>query len=368
MASPNIFTLPDLGEGLREAEIVAWMVGEDDHVVADQPLVSVETDKAVVEIPSPRAGRIARLIAATHDHVPVGAPLLEFAVDGVEPDAGTVVGALPHVVPSPAAPPSATPMPPRHASTRMAPAVRALANKLGVDPAAITPTGPDGSISRADVERAAAAGYSAEPLRGVRRAMALRMAEAGASVVPATLTDEANVQGWPQGTDITARLVQALVAACATEPALNVAFDAKAMARRPGTGVHVGIAMDTTDGLFVPVLRDAQSLDVTAIRATLAAMKAAVATRATRPEDLRGATITLSNFGALGGRFAALVVVPPQVAILGAGQIYPRVLPRGDGFAAHRMLPLSLSFDHRVITGGEAARFMAALKEALERV
>jgi 2-oxoisovalerate dehydrogenase E2 component (dihydrolipoyl transacylase) len=369
MADPTVFTLPDLGEGLQEAEIVAWMVGEGDHVVADQPLVSVETDKAVVEIPSPRAGRIARLIVATHDHVPVGAPLLEFAADGAEPDTGTVVGALPPIAPSSAAPPSATLVPPRNSGPRMAPAVRALARKLGVDPTTITPTGPEASITRADIERAAAAppsSSSAEPLRGVRRAMALRMAEAGTSVVPATLTDEADVQSWPQGTDVTTRLVQALVAACAAEPALNVAFDGKAMSRRPEAGVHVGIAVDTADGLFVPVLHDAHLLDPAAIRTTLATMKGAVAARSARPDELRGASITLSNFGALGGRFAALVVIPPQVAILGAGRIYPRVIPSGDRFATHRTLPLSLSFDHRVVTGGEAARFMGAVIRALE--
>ena len=167
----SVFVLPDLGEGLREAEIVAWHVGEGDHVVADQPLVSVETDKAVVEIPSPRSGRIARLLAAPQTRLAIGAPLVAFAED-VRRDAGTVVGEL-----ASAAPVQPTPRP------RATPAVRALAASRGVDLAAIAGSGPEGEITRADVERASAAQTGAEPLSGIRRAMALRMEEAGRAVV-----------------------------------------------------------------------------------------------------------------------------------------------------------------------------------------
>jgi len=361
----KIFALPDLGEGLQEAEIVAWLVAEGDHVVADQPLVSVETDKAVVEIPSPQAGRIARLMAPLHAHVAVGAPLVTFAAEGAEQDTGTVVGTLAE----PAKEPPPTPPPtPSGARVRAAPVVRALAAARGIDLATLTGTGPDGTISRADVESAVASPASTtsgEALHGTRRAMAQRMAAAGAAVVPATVTDEADIEAWPHGTDIMARLVQALVTACAAEPALNVAFDSQAMTRRANADVHIGIAMDTPDGLLVPVLRDAQTLSPTSIRAALARLKEGVATRAIKPAELRGATISLSNFGTLGGLFANLVVVPPQVAILGAGRITPRLLPRGESYASHRMLPLSLTFDHRVVRGGEAARFLAAVRPAL---
>ena len=188
----NVFVLPDLGEGLQEAEIVAWHVGEGDHVVADQPLVSVETDKAVVEIPSPRSGRIARLLAAPQTRLAIGAPLVAFAED-VGPDAGTVVGELASAAPVQSA-----------ARPRATPAVRALAASRGVELAAIAGSGPEGEITRADVERASAAQIGAEPLSGIRRAMALRMEEAGRAVVAATLTDEADVGSWSAETQVTA--------------------------------------------------------------------------------------------------------------------------------------------------------------------
>ena len=310
----NVFVLPDLGEGLREAEIVTWHVGEGDHVVADQPLVSVETDKAVVEIPSPRSGRIARLLAAPQTRLAIGAPLVAFAADG-GPDTGTVVGEL-----ASAAPVRSTARP------RATPAVRALAANRGVELAAVAGSGTEGEITRADVERASAAQIGSEPLSGIRRAMALRMEEAGRAVVAATLTDEADVETWSAETPVTRRLIAALVAGCRAEPALNAAYDGKAMTRRLNSDIHVGVAVDTDDGLIVPVLRNAESLDLAATSEELTRLTTAVRTRRIAPDALRGATISLSNFGALGGLFATLVVVPPQVAILGAGRIRPRLV------------------------------------------
>jgi pyruvate dehydrogenase E2 component (dihydrolipoamide acetyltransferase) len=348
----NVFALPDLGEGLQEAEIVAWHVAEGDHVVVDQPLVSVETDKAVVEIPSPRSGRIAKLLAAPRTRLAIGAPLVTFA-ENVGPDAGTVVGDLAITVP-PARP-------------RAAPAVRALASSRGVDLAAIVGSGPEGEIIRADVERASPAQAGVETLSGIRRAMALRMEEAGRAVVPATLTDESDVTSWSAETQVTCRLVAALVAGCRAEPALNAAYDGKAMTRRLNTDIHVGVAVDTDDGLIVPVLRNAESLDIAAIGEALAGLTTAARERRIAPDALRGATISLSNFGALGGLFATLVVVPPQVAILGAGRMRPRLVSIDGRFATVRTLPLSLTFDHRVVSGGEAARFLTAVRVALER-
>lgn len=353
----STFSLPDLGEGLAEAEIVAWHVGEGDRVVADQPLVSVETDKAVVEVPAPSAGRIARLHGAPGDIVPVGGPLVEFADDenAGEADAGTVVGEIP--APTPRAP-----------GGKAMPAVRALAVSLGVDVTQVAPTGAGGTITRTDVESAAAGQVEgAEPLRGPRRAMARTMARAGAEVVPATVTDEAVVEGWvAAGADVMVRLIRAMVAACRAEPALNAGFDDAALVRRMSERVDLGLAMDTPDGLFVPVLRHAGGWDEADLRHEVERLRGAVAARAIGRDELRGATITLSNFGALGGRHAALVVVPPQVAILGAGRISPRVVAEGGSPAVRRVLPVSLSFDHRAVTGGEAARFLAALIADLE--
>jgi pyruvate dehydrogenase E2 component (dihydrolipoamide acetyltransferase) len=362
------FLLPDLGEGLEEAEIVDWYVTEGDHVVADQPLVSVETDKAVVEVPSPQSGRIMRLFGAKGDLIKVGAPLVEFA-EGAELDAGTVVGELQREEEAAAGSQTAA-EPAQPPSLQVLPAVRALARKLDVDLNLVEATGPDGLITRADVERAAkslAEAGPAEALRGMRRAMARRMTTAHTRVVPASVADEADVDNWPNREDVTIRLVRAVAVACKAEPSLNAWYNAELGERRLLKRINLGIAVDTEDGLIVPVLRNIGERDAKDLRAGLDRLRADVAARSIPPEELRGATITLSNFGMIGGRFAILVVVPPQVAIIGAGRIGQRVMAHQGTAAVRRALPLSLTFDHRVVTGGEAARFLMALKRDLER-
>ena len=361
------FVLPDLGEGLEEAEIVAWHVNEGDHVVTDQPLVSVETDKAVVEVPAPRSGRIARLFGSKGDLVKVGAPLVEFA-EGTEQDTGTVVGEFKDEKPSRGA--EAPPEPMQARTRQVLPAVRALAHKLDVDLNLVQATGPAGTVTRADVERAARSlvdAGPAEPLRGMRRAMAQRMTVAHAEVSPASVTDEADVDDWPKGEDITVRLIRAIAAACKAEPSLNAWYNAEAAERRLVKRTDIGIAVDTEDGLIVPVMRNVGERDARDLRAGLDRLRADAAARSIPSEELRGATITLSNFGTIGGRFANLVVVPPQVAIVGAGRIRQEMVVHDGQPLVRRVLPLSLTFDHRVVTGGEAARFMVALKSDLEQ-
>jgi pyruvate dehydrogenase E2 component (dihydrolipoamide acetyltransferase) len=362
------FMLPDLGEGLEEAEIVTWYVNEGDHVVTDQPLVSVETDKAVVEIPSPSSGRIAHLFGTKGDIVKVGTPLVEFA-EGAEPDTGTIVGELgtgahPLAAEIPSAPPTAQ-------EPQVFPAVRALARKLDVALELVEGTGPGGIITRADVERAAKsisqAGPS-EPLRGMRRAMAQRMTAAHAEIVPATVTDEADIDDWRPGEDVTIRLARAIAAACKAEPALNAWYNSGTRERRLIEHVDLGIAVDTEGGLIVPVLRNVANRTVSDLRTGLDRLRADAIARSIPPAELRGATITLSNFGMIGGRFANLVIVPPQVAIVGAGRSSQRVIAHRGQPAVRRALPLSLTFDHRVVTGGEATRFLVALKSDLERI
>jgi 2-oxoisovalerate dehydrogenase E2 component (dihydrolipoyl transacylase) len=361
------FVLPDLGEGLEEAEIVAWHINEGDHVVVDQPLVSVETDKAVVEVPSPSTGRVAHLFGAKGDIVKVGAPLVEFAV-GAEEDTGTVVGEIARAEPT--AGTAQTAETGRARTLQVAPAIRALARKLEVDLNLVQATGPGGIITRADVERAAkslAAAGPAEPLRGMRRAMAQRMAAAHSEVARTTVIDEVDIDDWKKDEDISIRLVRAIAAACKAQPSLNAWFNSEAGERRLLSRVDLGIAVDTEDGLIVPVLRNIGERDARDLRAGLDRMRTDAAARSIPAEELRGATITLSNFGMIGGRFANLVVVPPQVAIVGAGRIDERVVARQGQAAVRRILPLSLTFDHRVVTGGEAARFLVALRSDLER-
>jgi 2-oxoisovalerate dehydrogenase E2 component (dihydrolipoyl transacylase) len=349
----TVFRLPDLGEGLQDAEIVAWEVGVGDHVVADQPLLSVETDKAVVEIPSPRAGRIATLHGAPGDRVVVGAVLVEFEA-GAAHDSGAIVGEVVGEV-------GAAPLRPA-TGVRAAPAVRRMAAEHGLDLTAITGTGPDGAITVADLDAAdAARPNAAEPLTGVRRAMLHHMTRAGREVVRATVTGEADVHCWAPQTDVTVRLIRAVVRGCAVAPALNAWLDPAAETRVLHRQVDLGIALDTGEGLFTPVLRDAGRRSDDELRRMLETLKAEVAQRSVAHDALVGQTITLSNFGMHGGQFAELVVMPPQVAILGAGRAQLRMVVVDGAPAVRRLLPLSLSFDHRAVTGLEATRFLNAV-------
>jgi pyruvate dehydrogenase E2 component (dihydrolipoamide acetyltransferase) len=196
-----------------------------------------------------------------------------------------------------------------------------------------------------------------EELRGVRRAMARTMTRAGQAVVPATVTDHAFIDAWPAGENPTHRLVDAMASACKIEPALNAWFDGSR--RLLHDHVDLGLAVDTADGLIVPVLHNIESADD--LPEQIKTAETLVRKRSASPGDLRGATITLSNFGMLGGVFASLVVSPPQVAILGAGRTSETCISVQGKPEFRRVLPLSLTFDHRAVTGAEAARFLEAL-------
>ena len=204
-----------------------------------------------------------------------------------------------------------------------------------------------------------------EPLKGVRRNMARVMADAHAKVVPTTLNDDADMQAWSPGNDLTARLVRALVSACQAVPAMNAWFDGGTLTRTLHAHVDVGIAVDTDDGLFVPALRNADLLDAHGIREAVNRLRAQVEDRSIAASELSGYTISLSNFGMFAGRYATPVVVPPCVAIVAAGRARMQVTPAANGFEAHKVIPLSVTFDHRVATGGEAARFLRAMLDDL---
>ncbi len=306
------FRLPDLGEGLQEAEIVAWHVAAGDHVAADQPLLSVETEKAVVEIPSPQSGRIVTLLCEPGEVVKIGAPLVDFA-DAARADTGTVVGEIPAEGTAEARPDVSAAPAARGAQVKAAPAIRALARKLGVDLAAVAPTGPGGSITAADVERAGTVLEQAgplEPLRGVRRTMARRMARAHAEVAPTTVSDEADIEAWPETEDPTMRLVRAVCAGCAAEPALNVWYDSREEGRRLHSAVHIGVAMDTSDGLFVPVLRDAGRRGIDELPPEFAAMRQAVQLAAYQSASgsiSPKSTVRAEDLGDRGGRHSRRV-------------------------------------------------------------
>ncbi len=365
----NIFKLPDLGEGLVEAEIISWHVTEGDEVGIDQLLLSVETAKAIVDIPSPQAGRIKRCYGRPGEFIHVGDPLIEYESEDAEAaDTGSVVGKVEvggdQVQEAPIAVGKAA------AGVCATPAVRALAHRLDVDLAVVTPSGADGRVTADDVQRVARILSEVgplEPLRGARRTMARNMARAHEEVVAVTVSDDADIEAWVEGDDITLRLIQAIVAGCTAEPSLNAWYDSHALGRRMIQHIHLGIAIDTDDGLFVPVLRDVERKDATSLRHELDALKARVRTREIPPEELRGNTFTLSNFGTFAGRYADPIVVPPTVAILGAGKARAEVVAAEGAPAVHRVLPLSLTFDHRSVTGGEASRFLGRVIEDLER-
>ncbi|MCF7221379.1 dihydrolipoamide acetyltransferase family protein [Marilutibacter chinensis] len=466
MSDKKTFLLPDLGEGLPDATIVEWFVKPGDTIRLDDNLVSMETAKAVVEVPSPVSGKVLKLAGEPGDVIVTGKMLAEFEIDPSMPqraegqdtghhhgggdhgvghqdpapddrvvasdeggaiphdesmpvgagrtDSGTVVGAMQ----------SSDTVHSEQASSiggvRAMPAVRAMARKLKVDLARVRATGADGVVTMADVKQAAAdpsallpargaadhgtdtrgAGPAAhggsgpvpqrstlsqagkpirtrppsaaaapsgqpEPLKGVRRNMARVMADAHSKVVPTTLADDADIHAWMPGNDITVRLIRAIVVACRTVPALNAWFDGDNLTRTLHPHVDIGIAVDTDDGLFVPALRNADVLDARGVREAVNRLRAQVEDRSIPASELTGYTISLSNFGMFAGRYATPVVVPPCVAIIAAGRGRHQMTPVMGGVEAHKVIPLSLTFDHRACTGGEAARFLRAMIDDL---
>jgi pyruvate dehydrogenase E2 component (dihydrolipoamide acetyltransferase) len=430
------FNLPDLGEGLAEAEIVRWHVNAGDHVKIDDPMLAVETAKAIVEVPSPFSG----VIKATHgkpgDMVATGALLVEFEA-GPSTDSGTVVGRMPtsdedFLAEHAAGPTAVNNVAPQTGHVRAVPAARALAQRLGIDvtqirgtgrgqlvtvddvleassaarsrlataaatrapgalasvtpaaaaPAAIatadarvagTPASPqhrftDGSATPSPHEPVATPSGEAEQLRGPRRAMARSMALARDNVMGCTLFDDADLHEWGDDQDITSRLLRAVAAGCAAEPGLNAWFDGTAQTRRTLQHIDVAIAVDTPEGLIAPVIRNIAGRPVAELRRDVDKLKRNTHSRAVSPEDLRNFTFMLSNFGMIAGRYATPVVVPPAVAILGSGRLsHDVVATKGGAIEAHLRMPLSLTFDHRCITGGEAARFLAAVIRDLQK-
>jgi pyruvate dehydrogenase E2 component (dihydrolipoamide acetyltransferase) len=392
------FKLPDLGEGLAEAEILEWHVKPGDHVRVDQPMVSVETAKAVVEVPVPCSGTVIALHGAVGDIMATGAPLIDF-------DAGTVVGRMPAssdeewLEPAASSPPR--PVTPR---ARAVPVARALAKRLGLDLSTVAGGGAHGLIRLDDVLAhtgigappgvgaptgiggpplapdpgfsfgpgpanglGETAGVPAEPLRGARRAMAQSMSKSRDQVAGSTVCDDADIHGWSTRGAYTPRLIRALIAGCAAEPALNAWYDPAANVRFVHERIDLAIAVDTAGGLLVPVLRDVRGATPAALQSAIAAHKDAAHRRTTLPAELRDFTLLLSNFGTLAGRYGIPLVVPPAVAILGAGKVREDAVVVAGAVVAHRRMPLSLSFDHRCVTGGEACRFLAAVIADLEQ-
>ncbi len=396
------FLLPDLGEGMAEAEIVEWFVAPGDHVERDQTVVHVQTDKAVVELPAPAAGTVVTLGAGVGDIVPVGGLLLQLRQVGAPaPDAEPwTVGQPPaardadddpplygHDMAPTTRPPVdlSTPAPPTSDAdsatdaTRTSPAVRRLARDLGVDLSLVTGTGPDGRITAEDVHAALELepirfdGDRRVPLRGVRRSMARNMAEAWRTIPHASLFDEIDARALldahklardlggdqARALTLTAFFVRACVLALRAVPMINSSLDLTRDEIVEHDACHIGVAVATESGLYVPVVHDAQNLDLLAIGDELARLTAAARNGTITPAELADATFTVTNFGTQGGRFGTPIIRPPQVAILGFGAIRPQpVVDDAGAIVAAPALPLSLSVDHRVVDGAQATAFI----------
>ncbi len=363
----QFFKLPDLGEGLPDAEIHEWFVKEGDEVKLDQPLVAMETAKAVVDVPAPHSGKIRKLHGKVGDVIPVGAVLVEFESEQNQ-DAGTVVGSIDksqtllkeNAIGIEPATPSTT------AAIKATPAVRALAKQLNVDLASLAHKNP---ITAEDVKQAAVKTHSpssASALSGTRRFMAQNLSKIHQETVPITLMDDADIEHW-QNSDKTLKIIRAIQAACAKAPTLNAHFKSNPYSLEIIKEINLGLAIDTPNGLFVPVIHHCEKLTDEELRKKINQYKEKAQANHFSPEELKNPSIVLSNFGSIAGRYANPMLVPPAVAIIGVGKSRREVIALDEkAIANHTLLPISFTFDHRAATGGDAARFLSALITALE--
>ena len=377
----NIFHLPDLGEGLVDAQIQNWQVQVGDTVLADQIIVLVETAKAVVEVPSPYTGTVSKLYGQEGDMIQTGQALIAFNSYDIDHNdkqskpaeqAATVAGkiTLAHEVLN--TDPMGIPSKHNINQLKATPAVRYLAQQHGINLQHIKGSGLHGIISQQDV--LAHIGHSqltieAEdevyPVRGTQRRMAQVMMQAQQTIVPVTLTEDANVAHWSHNTDKTVAIIRAIITACKQHPKLNSYYDPIQQQCIHKTSINLGLAIDTPNGLYVPVLKNAAHLSHDDIRTHIEAFKHGVRKASLDPQTYQGATFTLSNFGSIIGRYANPIVTPPQVAILGVGRLRLQPTITDGSIQAQAILPVSLTVDHRVITGGEAAHFLKTLIAAL---
>jgi pyruvate/2-oxoglutarate dehydrogenase complex dihydrolipoamide acyltransferase (E2) component len=358
------FKLPDLGEGLTEGEIARWLVAEGQAIAEDDPLVEIQTDKATVEIPSPYAGTVLRILVAEGEIAPVGTQLVVIGEPGEEPSNNLLQAS--------AAPSSAENEPSdkllqgsnRGAAsgrTQATPVVRRIAQGLGVDLESVAGSGPGGRITEDDV-RAAASGTAAEgrrePLRGVRRVIAEHMARAHREVPPVTWVEECDFEGVPLD-----RLLATVVKACADSlaefPELNARLDGDAIVFLDR--YDVGVAVQTDDGLVVPVVRAANEKSVDELGAEIAGLAEGARAGSLAADDLRGSTFTVSSAGKLAGLFQTPLVNHPEVAILSIGRVAPRAVVRDGEVVVRSTGTLAITFDHRVVDGARAAAFGLAV-------
>lgn len=383
------FLLPDIGEGLTEAEVVRWVVAVGDEVAEDAPLVEVETDKAVVEITSPHQGVVLFHGAAPGQTLQVGAVLTVIGQPGESwspANAAPIVGTLveeAETLPTRAGAPD---LPPPE-GIKALPLIRKLAKELGVDLAEVQGTGAGGRISREDVQAAAGRPSSTpvpRPVGGgeervrlsrLRRTIADRMERSWREIPHVTTFDTvaadrlldlraALAARHNAPVPIETLVVMAVLPVLAEFGEFNASLDGEDLVFK--RHYDIGVAADTQEGLIVPVVKSADRLDLRTLAAEIARLAAAARSRSLAPDELSGATFTVSNIGAIGGGHGTPIIPFGTTAILSVGRAQPQAVVRDGAVAVATMMPLSLSYDHRVIDGGLGRRFMARLRENLE--
>ena len=368
------FRLPDLGEGLTEGEVARWLVAEGQTIAEDEPLVEIQTDKATVEIPSPFAGTVLEILVAEGEIAPVGTDLVVIGEPG-EAAAGASSNQLLQASGPPAGElgssdkllqGSGALASEAERRVQATPVVRRIAQELGVDLGAVTGTGPGGRITEEDVRGAGVPGEGdgrREPLRGVRRIVAEHMARAHREVPPVTWVEECDLDGIPLE-----RLLSAVVKACADclpeFPELNARLERDAIVYLER--YDIGIAVQTDDGLVVPVVRDAGSKTVEELGEEIARLAERARARALQAHELRDSTFTVTSAGKLAGLFQTPIVNHPEVAILSVGRVAPRPVVRDGEIVVRAMGTVAITFDHRVVDGARAAAFGLAVIGRLE--
>ncbi len=393
--------VPDVGEGVAEAELVEWMVGVGDQVTPDTVIAEVLTDKASVEISAPVAGQVVVLHGEPGDLLAVGGDLIGFETDHAVPDEPTAdqpqpqPGSDPEPVPELQSP--TEPAPRQGAGERpiAAPAVRARASERGLDLNTVVGSGPDGRVMHEDLDRALSGGATspttaplatasaegkAVPVRGVRRRIAERLSNAWSTIPHITYVDdvdvtelerlraELNTQSDERGVRLTILpfLARAMATAIADQPGVNAHYDHGSEILTTFDAVHIGIATQTDDGLRVPVVRHCEGRGIWGLATEISRVTAAARSGSATLQELTGSTITITSLGALGGVATTPIINPPEVAIIGVNKIETRPVWRDGAFQPRQVMNLSSSFDHRMVDGWDAATYVAAVKRLLE--
>jgi 2-oxoisovalerate dehydrogenase E2 component (dihydrolipoyl transacylase) len=412
--STYVVKLPDVGEGIAEAEVVEWHVAVGDVVDEDQPIVDVMTDKATVELPSPVAGTVAKLGAEAGDVVQIGSELVWIETDGSAPAEAPAGEEVVEPAPVEAVPPApqpaaelaepeaaAAPPTPATAAPTAAPAVRRRATDLGIDLAAVAGSGPDGRVVHGDLDRALTArtppasdparpavgspaveGDDVEAIKvvGLRRNIAQRMQESKRRIPHFTYVEEVDVtdverlraelnrqhEGDRPRLTLLPLLMRAVITAIGEFPQMNARFKDDDGVIERHRAVHFGVATQTAKGLMVPVVADAERRDVWSLAEEVARLSAAARDGSVTLDELHGSTITITSLGALGGIVSTPVINHPEVAIIGVNKSVIRPLYVDGNWLPRATMNLSSSFDHRVVDGWEAAQFVQQIKALLE--